>query len=81
AAGRVWHRAFIIYKYHIAGLFIAMLWFWLGSHYFAEQVKVFGGSFSNLPTMPFMTMLMSFLLLNKPAYLEILPLYIMYMLV
>lgn len=80
AAGKVWHRAFIIYKYHIAGLFIAMLWFWLGSHYFAEQVTVFGGSFSNLPTMPFMTMLMSFLLLNKPAYLEILPLYIMYML-
>ncbi|MGL4828180.1 MAG: OpgC domain-containing protein [Vibrio sp.] len=80
AAGKVWHRALTIYKYHIAGLFIAMLWFLFGSHYFAEQVTVFGGSFSNLPAMPLMTMLMSFLLLNKPAYLEILPLYIMYML-
>ncbi|MGC9550649.1 OpgC domain-containing protein [Vibrio metoecus] len=81
ATNKVWHRAFTIYKYHMAALFIAMLWFLLGSHYFAEQVTVFGGSFSNLPNMPFMTMLMSFLLLNKPAYLEILPLYIMYMLV
>ncbi|MEH0389877.1 OpgC domain-containing protein [Vibrio mimicus] len=81
ATSKVWHRALTIYKYHIGGLFIAMLWFLLGSVYFPEQVTVFGGSFSNLLTMPWLTMLMSFLLLNKPAYLEILPLYIMYILI
>ncbi|MGL4223981.1 MAG: OpgC domain-containing protein [Vibrio sp.] len=76
---KVWRRAFTIYKYHLIGLFIAMLWFLFGRVYFAEQVSVFGGSFSNLLTLPLMTLVMSFLLLNKPAYLEILPLYIMYM--
>lgn len=81
AKRKVWHRAFTIYKYHVASLFVVMLWFTFCVALLPSLTPVFGASFNNLTETPLLTLALSALLVNKPDYLEILPLYIMFMLV
>ncbi|MDD1794512.1 OpgC domain-containing protein [Enterovibrio sp. ZSDZ42] len=78
---KVLNRAFTIYKYHIASLFIVMLWFSLCIFAFPSAATSLGSSFNNLLEAPIATIALSALLINRPDFLEILPLYIMFMLI
>ncbi|WP_407333331.1 OpgC domain-containing protein [Enterovibrio sp. 27052020O] len=81
ASNKVLRRALTIYKYHLTSLFIVMLWFTFCAFTFPAASTSLGGSFDNLIASPVATLLLSTLLINKPDYLEILPLYVMFMLI
>ncbi len=55
AKRKVWHRAFTIYKYHVASLFVVMLWFTFCVAFLPSLSPVFGASFNNLTETPLLT--------------------------
>ncbi|WP_241212201.1 OpgC domain-containing protein [Vibrio scophthalmi] len=75
---KAWRRAWEIYRYHIVCLLTVFTWFGFCVIYFPQAAEALSPNFSNLVEAPFLTVFWSLLLVNKPSYLEILPLYIMY---
>ncbi|EOD79835.1 OpgC protein [Grimontia indica] len=81
ATGKILRRAFTIYKYHMVSLLLVMVWFSYCAFALPTVAQSLGSSFNNLGEAPLATILLSALLINKPDYLEILPLYVIFMLI
>ncbi|MBA5763748.1 OpgC domain-containing protein [Vibrio sp. 404] len=77
---KAWGRALTIFRYHIVCLAIVFVWFALCSAYLPWAMQVIQPNLTSLVEAPWSSTVLSALLINKPNYLEILPLYIMYML-
>ncbi|GAB2652197.1 OpgC domain-containing protein [Vibrio panuliri] len=77
---KAWSRAWSIYKYHIVCLLIVFVWFALCVTYMPTSAEMLEVNLTSLVDAPWSSVLLSAALVNKPSYLEILPLYIMYML-
>nr|WP_086939377.1 OpgC domain-containing protein [Thaumasiovibrio occultus] len=78
--GKAWGRAFSIYRHHLFCL--GVIFAWLALSYLALPL-VFNVLVNNMPNLidaPLSSVLLSALLINKPNYLDILPLYVMFML-
>ncbi len=78
--GKAWGRAASIYRYHLVCLMVVFTWFALCSAYLPSAEKLLQPNLTSFTHAPWSSAVLSALLINKPNYLEILPLYIMYML-
>ncbi|WP_028021514.1 OpgC domain-containing protein [Enterovibrio calviensis] len=78
---KILSRASTIYTYHLTSLLVVILWFSLCTFAYPSAVTSLGSSFNNLLDAPISTLVLSALLINKPDFLEILPLYVMFMLI
>lgn len=76
---KAWGRTLTIYRYHFACLVIVFAWFGICSIYLPEAAQTLQPNLTSLVEAQWSSTILSFLLVNKPNYLEILPLYIMYM--
>ncbi|PSU20274.1 OpgC protein [Photobacterium phosphoreum] len=77
---KAWHRAFSIYRYHIACLLIVFGWVFIASHLLPSAVPILQQSANNVLAAPIKTFIASAALVNQPNYFDILPLYIIFML-
>ncbi|PTB31340.1 OpgC domain-containing protein [Photobacterium phosphoreum] len=77
---KAWHRAFSIYRYHIACLLIVFGWVFIASHLLPSAVPILQLSAHNVLAAPIKTFIASAALVNQPNYFDILPLYIIFML-
>ncbi|EGU43455.1 hypothetical protein VII00023_16525 [Vibrio ichthyoenteri ATCC 700023] len=75
---KAWGRAWSIYRYHIACLVVIFVWFAFCVLFWPQAAETLLPNFTNLVEAPYSTVIWSVLLVNKPNFLEILPLYIMY---
>jgi len=76
---KAWGRTLTIYRYHIVCIVIVFAWFGLCNLYLPWAAQAIQPNLTSLVEAPWTSSLLSALLVNKPNYLEILPLYIMYM--
>ncbi|MGF1726528.1 OpgC domain-containing protein [Photobacterium nomapromontoriensis] len=72
-------RALTIYSYHLVCLAIIVVWFALAYVYSPLAHGVLRANVSGLESAPIPALMLSVLLINKPFYLDILPLYVMFM--
>ncbi|MFS1877122.1 OpgC domain-containing protein [Enterovibrio norvegicus] len=77
---KAFYRAFTLYRYHIVCLIAVFIWFLASKYAFPEHQHLLAQNFPNLLTAPLETLLFSAALINKPNYFDILPLYIIFML-
>ncbi|MEC6908135.1 OpgC domain-containing protein [Photobacterium piscicola] len=77
---KAWHRAFSIYRYHIGCLLIVFAWVLIASHFLPSALPILQHSAQNVMETPFKTFIASAVLVNQPNYFDILPLYIIFML-
>ncbi|MGF1686612.1 OpgC domain-containing protein [Photobacterium japonica] len=74
------HRALTIYGYHLVCLGVIVVWLALAYAFSPMAYGVLSANASGLVSDPLPALLLSVLLINKPFYLDILPLYVMFML-
>ncbi|WP_017015464.1 OpgC domain-containing protein, partial [Enterovibrio norvegicus] len=77
---KAFHRALTLYRYHIVCLIAVFIWFLASKYTFPMHQNLLAQNFPNLLTAPLETLLFSAALINKPNYFDILPLYIIFML-
>ncbi len=77
---KAWRRALTIYGYHIACLIVVYFWYHNVSLIFSHGQANLSPNVPNFISAPFHATWLSALLLNRPAYFDILPLYILFML-
>ncbi len=77
---KAWYRGFSIYRYHIACLLIVFGWVFIASHLLPSAVPILQQSANNVLAAPIKTFIASAALINQPNYFDILPLYIIFML-
>ncbi|MCD9525683.1 OpgC domain-containing protein [Photobacterium carnosum] len=77
---KAWHRAFSIYRYHIGCLFIVFIWILIASQFLPSASPTLQQSAHYIVESPFKTFIASAALVNQPNYFDILPLYIVFML-
>ncbi|WP_434341499.1 OpgC family protein [Motilimonas cestriensis] len=75
------HRAWTIYCYHIICLLLVLAVAWIAISIYPSARDVYQTSMPNFFQAPEHASWLSLLLLNRPAYFDILPLYIIFMLV
>ncbi|GAK82600.1 OpgC protein [Vibrio ponticus] len=76
---KAWSRVASIYRYHLLCLVIVFAWFTYCLVYLSDLASVLEPNLGSFAESPWSSILLSVFLINKPSYLEILPLYIMYM--
>lgn len=77
---KAWHRAFSIYRYHIGCLLIVFAWILIAAYLLPSALPILEHSAQNVLENPFKTLIASVVLVNQPNYFDILPLYIIFML-
>ncbi|WP_159065050.1 OpgC domain-containing protein [Thaumasiovibrio subtropicus] len=77
---KAWHRAATIYFYHIGCLILVCAWFIIAPHFFGNAHDVLAANLPNFIAAPVQASLLSTVLLNRPFYFDILPIYILFML-
>ncbi|CEO40740.1 OpgC domain-containing protein [Photobacterium kishitanii] len=77
---KAFHRAFSIYRYHVSCLLVVFVWFFIASQLLPSALPILQQSAHNVIESPIETLLASAVLVNQPSYFDILPLYIVFML-
>lgn len=77
---KAFHRAFCIYRYHVVCLLIVFVWIFIASQWFPSALSILQQSANNVLESPIKTFIASLALVNQPNYFDILPLYIIFML-
>lgn len=77
---KAFKRAFSIYRYHIGCLVIVFIWIFIVSQLLPSALPILENSAHNVLQSPINTLIASAALVNQPSYFDILPLYIVFML-
>lgn len=74
------YRALVIYKYHLICLLSIFIWIYFCMYQYPDMIFLFSEKATNILSAPVTTLVTSAALINQPDYYDILPIYIVFML-